>query len=61
VVNRGTGTPSETQVPEISDQDVLDKVKEVVAYGYGRIEIIVREGRISTVNKTESLVRASKD
>jgi hypothetical protein len=56
VVNRGTGTPSETQVPEISDQDVLDKVKEVVAYGYGRIEIIVREGRISTVNKTESLV-----
>ncbi len=59
MVNRGTGTP-ETQVPEISDQDVLDKVKEVVAYGYGRIEIIVREGRISTVNKTESLVRASK-
>ncbi len=58
MANRGPEATG-TQVPEISDQDVLDKVNELVAYGYGKLEIVVRDGKISTINKTESLVRTN--
>lgn len=60
MVNRGPDA-TDTQVPEITDQDVLDRVNEVVAYGYGRIEIVVRDHKISTVNETKSLVRANNN
>lgn len=46
-----------SQVPEISGQDVLDKVEELRRYGFGRLEVIVRDGQITGVNKTESLVK----
>lgn len=47
----------DTQVAEIELDDVLERVKAVIRYGYGRIEVVVRGGKISTVNTTESLVR----
>lgn len=46
-----------SQVPDITGQDVLDKVEELKRYGFGRIEVIVRDGQITGVNKTESLVK----
>lgn len=53
MVDRGTAT----QIPEIRDQDVLARLHSVMEYGYGRVEIIVRAGKVSTVNHTFSLVR----
>ena len=45
-----------TQVPQLTDTDVLETLKELTEYGFGRLEVVVRENGISSVSWTKSKV-----
>ena len=51
---------ADTEAATVDEQDVLDKLRELLAHGYGRLEVVVREGEIATINWQKSLVRADK-
>lgn len=53
-------TQNRSQVPDITDEHVLDKLGELKRYGFGEMNVKVRDGLIISVNKTESLVRSGK-
>ena len=47
-----------TQLPELGETEVLEKMREIMAHGYGRLEVLVRQGQITTINSQTTLVRA---
>lgn len=46
----------ETQVPEVTEEHVLERLKELVEYGFGRLDVVVRNSSISSVGLTKTLV-----
>ena len=52
LVNRRTVTD------EITEDDVLEKIRELMAHGFGRLEVVVRNREISTLNWGKSMVKA---
>ena len=58
MVNRGVvaGRPAE----KIGDQEVLEKLRELLEYGYGRLEVVVRDHQVGTINWQKSMVRGGK-
>ena len=54
------GNVGVSQLPELGEPEVLEKVREIVAHGYGRVEVMVRQGQIITINSQTTLVRAGK-
>ena len=59
VVGKNGGTPV-SQLPELGEPEILAKVREILAHGYGRVEVLVRQGQIVTINSQTTLVRAGK-
>ncbi len=49
-----------SQLDELGEPEVLEKIREIVAHGYGRVEVMVRQGQIITINSQTTLVRAGK-
>ena len=54
MVNRRTVTE------EITEDDVLEKIRELLTYGFGKLEVVVRDREISTLNWGKSMVKAPK-
>ena len=46
---------------QITEKDVLAKLQELLSYGYGRLEIVVRNHQISALNWQKSMVRENTD
>ena len=59
VANRGTATPG-MQVGQMGDREVLEKLRELLEYGYGRLEVVVRDHQVGTINWQKSMVRGGK-
>lgn len=49
---------SRTVTDEITEDDVLEKLRELLTYGFGKLEVLVRDREISTVNWQKSMVKA---
>ena len=47
-----------TQLPDLGENEVLEKMREIMAHGYGRLEVLVRQGQITTINSQTTVVRA---
>jgi hypothetical protein len=47
-----------TQLPQLGEAEVLEKMREIKAHGYGRLEVLVRQGEITTINSQTTLVRS---
>ncbi len=54
------GSHPVTQIPDLGETEVLEQVREIMAHGYGRLEVLIRQGQITTINKQTTLVRAGK-
>ena len=59
VTTQGTATPG-MQVGQIGDREVLEKLRELLEYGYGRLEVVVRDHQIGTISWQKSMVRGGK-
>ncbi len=47
-------------IPDLGETEVLEQLREIVAHGYGRLEVLVRQAEITTINKQITLIRAGK-
>ena len=47
-----------TVADEITEADVTEKLRELLAHGFGKLEVVVRDREISTVNWQKSMVKA---
>ena len=56
MVNRGTATAGRP-TEQIGDREVLEKLREILEYGYGRLEVVVRDHQIGTINWQKSMIR----
>ncbi len=45
---------------QIGDREVMEKLREILEYGYGRLEVVVRDHQIGTLNWQKSMVRGGK-
>ncbi len=56
------GSPAGIQLPivDLGETEVLEKVREIMAHGYGRLEVLIRQGQITTINSQTTVVRAGK-
>jgi len=59
VANRGTATPGK-QAEQINGKEVLEKLQELLQYGYGRLEVVVRDHEISTLHWQKSMVKGGR-
>ncbi len=41
---------------EITEADVLAKLRELLKHGFGRLEVVVRDNKISKIDWTASLI-----
>ena len=58
-MNRGTATAGRP-TEQIGDREVLEKLREILEYGFGRLEVVVRDHQIGTINWQKSMVRGGK-
>ena len=56
---QGNGSHQVVQlpVPDLGEPEVLEQVRKIMAHGYGRLEVLVRQGQITTINSQTTLVR----
>ena len=59
MTNHGTGTPAR-RADQIDDREVLEKLRELLEYGYGRLEVVVRDHQVGTINWQKSMVRGGR-
>ncbi len=50
-------TPPTDDTQELTEKEVLERLREVVRHGYGHLEVAVRDHRISTLQWQKTLVR----
>ena len=43
---------------EITEDEVLEKLRELMSYGFGKLEVVVRDREIKTLNWGKSRVKA---
>jgi hypothetical protein len=58
VANRGTAPGK--QAEQINGKEVLEKLQELLQYGYGRLEVVVRDHEISTLHWQKSMVKGGR-
>jgi hypothetical protein len=58
VANRGTSQGK--QAEQINGKEVLEKLQELLQYGYGRLEVVVRDHEISTLHWQKSMVKGGR-
>ena len=56
--NRGTAPGK--QAEQINEKEVLEKLQELLQYGYGRLEVVVRDHEISTLHWQKSMVKGGR-
>lgn len=56
MVNRSAATIGRPAA-QIGDREVLEKLREILEYGYGRLEVVVRDHQIGTLNWQKSMIR----
>ena len=54
------GSRPATPVKDLGETEVLEKLGEIITHGYGRLEVLIRQGQITTINSQTTLVRAGK-
>jgi hypothetical protein len=59
VAQRGTATPGK-QAERINGQEILERLRELLEYGYGRLEVVVRDHEVSTLHWQKSMVRGGR-
>lgn len=47
-------------VADLGETQVLEQVRGIMAHGYGRLEVLIRQGQITTINSQTTIVRAGK-
>jgi hypothetical protein len=52
--------PARGELATVEEKDVLQRLREVVRFGYGRLEVVVRNGEITTVNATTTVVAVGR-
>ena len=56
----GSHPVTQLPIPDLGETEVLEQVREIMAHGYGRLEVLIRQGQITTINSQTTLVRAGK-
>ncbi|GEM_PF-6810355 len=46
-----------SQIDIIDDEEIILRLHELLDYGYGRLEVVVRDHQVSVLNWQKSLVR----
>ena len=57
--SRGAATQGR-QAERIEGKDILEKLQELLQYGYGRLEVVVRDHEVSTLHWQKSLVKGGR-
>ena len=56
------GSHPVAQLPpgDLGEPEVLEQVRVIMAHGYDRLEVLIRQGQITTINSQTTLDRAGK-
>ncbi len=59
VTTRGQATQGK-QAEQINGKEVLEKLQELLQYGYGPLQVVVRDHDISTLHWQKSMVNGGR-
>ncbi len=45
---------------EVSEEEILERLREVIRHGYGRLEVVVRDHQISSLQWQKTLVKGGE-
>ena len=59
MTNHSTGAPAR-RAEQIENQEILEKLRELQEYGFGRLEVVVRDHEVSTLHWQKSMVKGAR-